>query len=232
MFHHTPSRNSRKFHSREHFMLYSMILICTLSPLWLKAEITHIIIIVALGLVLLHDYSLPLPICHLVFQMLSRKILIFQESVIKSQGMWLPSLKKKGGSITAPFGHHLIVRKTVPVGAPFWCHFPKGYCFPIHFLYTLLRFGCQGAPKKCPYCWKRHSFSKMVPKGHCFSTLFSLSTLILFMFLKQDKWQSYLKSSTLSQCIWHSLDPNPLKTSKYVVFIDSWFLLTVCQWLN
>ena len=33
-----------------------------------------------------------------------------------------------------PLGHHLIVRKTVPFGAPFWCHFPKGPCFSLHFL--------------------------------------------------------------------------------------------------
>ena len=28
-------------------------------------------------------------------------------------------------------GHRLIVRKIVPFGALFWCHFPKGHCFPI-----------------------------------------------------------------------------------------------------
>ena len=40
-----------------------------------------------------------------------------------------PSLKKISGTKTVPLGHHLIVRKMVPFGAPFWCHFPKGHYF-------------------------------------------------------------------------------------------------------
>ncbi len=42
---------------------------------------------------------------------------------------------KISGTKTVPLGHHLIVRKTVPFGAPFWCHSPKGHCLSIHFLY-------------------------------------------------------------------------------------------------
>ncbi len=28
---------------------------------------------------------------------------------------------------------HLIVCKMVPIGVRFWCHFPKGHCFPYIF---------------------------------------------------------------------------------------------------
>ena len=45
------------------------------------------------------------------------------------------TLKKISGTKTAPLGHRLTVHKTGPLGALFWCQFPKGHCFPIQFLY-------------------------------------------------------------------------------------------------
>ena len=49
--------------------------------------------------------------------------------IVSEVGFSLPTLKKISGTKTVPLGHHLIVRKTVPFGALFWCHFPKGHYF-------------------------------------------------------------------------------------------------------
>ena len=84
-------------------------------------------------------------------------------------------------------------------------HFPKGHCFPIHFLYknsARVALGHRLQPffveKRCPFVMghyfvlvplghqnsallsKKALFSKMLSQGHCFSALFSLSVLWLW----------------------------------------------------
>ncbi len=73
-----------------------------------------------------------------------------------------------------PLGHRLVVRKMVPFGALFWCHFLKGHCFPIHLGGTT-PFWCPRGTEMVPFWPKKAPFSKMVPQRHRFSTLFSLS---------------------------------------------------------
>ena len=66
---------------------------------------------------------------------------------------------------TAPLGHCLTVRKTGPFGAPFWCHFPKGYCF----LNMIIK------KKIAPFLQKGAIFQNGAPRepfGHPFLVLF------------------------------------------------------------
>ncbi len=49
-----------------------------------------------------------------------------------------------------PLGHRLVVRKMLPFGALFWCHFPKG---------------------QCPFV--RWHYSGLVPQGHQNSAFFA-----------------------------------------------------------
>ena len=64
-----------------------------------------------------------------------------------------------------PLGQRLIVRKIVPFGALFWCHFSKGHCFSIHFLYK--NSALKGGTKMVPF----------QGKGHCFSIKKKLETV-------------------------------------------------------
>ena len=82
------------------------------------------------------------------------------------------ALKKISGTKGAPLGHRLTVRKIGPgpLGAPFWCHFRKGHCFPIHFLYKNSARGT----KIVPFQRKGSCFPKWCPKG-AISVLFFLS---------------------------------------------------------
>ena len=52
---------------------------------------------------------------------------------VNHQSLSVVHSKNISGTKTAPLGHRLTVRKTGPLGAPFWWHFPKGHRFPIHF---------------------------------------------------------------------------------------------------
>ncbi len=69
------------------------------------------------------------------------------------------TLRKIDGTKMVSLGHRLMVRKTEPFGALFWCPFAKGHWFCLSFLL------------------KRAPFFKTVPKGHCSGSAFFLSEL-------------------------------------------------------
>ena len=77
-------------------------------------------------------------------------------------------------------------------------------------------------------------YSRCYLEKNCFCKKVSLNcrgyeaTQILFMFLERNKWETHLQSSTTLQCIWHSLDPTPLKI--WFLFIPSLYILHVNDW--
>ena len=97
--------------------------------------------------------------------------IIYLKAMDQGRPLKRPTLKKISGTKMVPQGHRLIVHKTVPFGAPFWCHFPKGALLSA----GTTSFWCLRGTKIVPFLSKKAPFFKMVPQGHCFSTLFSLS---------------------------------------------------------
>ncbi len=88
-------------------------------------------------------------------------------------GPVMPALKKMSGTKMVPLGHGLVVRKMVPFGALFWCHFPKGHCFG----------------KQCPFV--RWHYSVLVPQGHRNSAfLAKKGTVLVPFFLWVYAWWS------------------------------------------
>ncbi len=74
------------------------------------------------------------------------------------------------------------MRKTVPFGAPFWYHFPKGHknskAFSESVLVPLMH-------QNSALLGKEALFSKMMSQGHCFITLISLSVKMITLLLME-----------------------------------------------